>query len=223
MAAGVVWWAQGRQSAGLNSAQAPVADSASGLSGAMRAMPGLGGGPSGLSGPNPWAAAPSAPPTSPLDHVAAPVFKANARGGLLVDSQAGVDMERLNALYERDQALQKIAEATQGLPAQAQREAREIYEQHAQYSLALSTAIGAPSESPTLDEARQQLKVLKDLRAQYFGERAEALFGQEEALQQRLLDDAAEAMRTQKLSLEEAVGQAQAKMSQEMATTSPRR
>ena len=183
----------------------------------MRAMPGLG------ASPNPWATAPSAPPTSPLDHVAAPVFKANARGGLLVDSQAGVDMERLNALYERDQALQKIAEATQGLPAQAQREAREIYEQHAQYSLALSTAIGAPSESPTLDEARQQLKVLKDLRAQYFGERAEALFGQEEALQQRLLDDAAEAMRTQKLSLEEAIGQAQAKMSQEMATTSPRR
>lgn len=189
----------------------------------MRAMPGLGAGQSGPSGPNPWASAASAPPTSPLDHVAAPVFKANARGGLLVDAQAGVDMERLNALYERDQALQKIAEATQGLPAQAQREARELQEQHAQYSRALSTAIGAPSESPTLDEARQQLKVLKDLRTQYFGERAEALFGQEEALQQRLLDDAAEAMRTQKLSLEEAIGQAQAKMSQEMATTSPRR
>jgi len=220
MAAGVVWWAQGRQSAGPGSVEAPVVESTSGLSAAMRAMPGLGAGPSG---PNPWATAASAPPTSPLDHVAAPVFKANARGGLLMDSQAGVDMERLNALYERDQALEKIAEATQGLPPQAQREARELHEQHAQYSRALSTAIGAPSESPTLDEARQQLKVLKDLRAQYFGERAESLFGQEEALQQRLLDDAAEAMRTQKLSLEEAVGQAQAKMSQEMATTSPRR
>jgi len=78
MAAGVVWWAQGRQSAASGSAEAPVAESASGLSAAMRAMPGLG------ASPNPWATAPSAPPTSPLDHVAAPVFKANARGGLLV-------------------------------------------------------------------------------------------------------------------------------------------
>lgn len=211
---------QGRPSAGLSPAEAPVASSASGLSAAMRALPGLGGSPSG---PNPWATVASAPPTSPLDHVAPPVFKAHARGGLLVDPQAGVDMERLNALYERDQALQKIAEATQGLPPQAQREARELYEQHAQYSRALSHALGPPSESPTLDEARQQLKVLRDLRAQYFGERAEALFGLEEALQQRLLDDAAEAMRTQKLSLEEAVGQAQAKMSREMANTAPRR
>lgn len=212
LAAGTALWLHGRP--GVSDAAAP--DAAGGLSAAMQATPGLG--TSRPAGANPWAMLPDGQPRSPLDHIAPPVFKANARGGLHIDAQAGVDIERLTGLYGRDEALQKITEATQTLPAQAQREARGLYEQYAQYNQALTTAIGATSDSPSLDEARQQLQTLKALRAQYFGERAEALFGQEEALQQRLLDDAAELMKTRKLSQDEAIGQAQARLGQEMAS-----
>lgn len=214
VAAGMGLWAQGRAPAPATATAA--ASSPSGLSAAMQAMPGLGA--SRPAGANPWALLPGGPPTSPLDHVAPPVFKANARGGLHIDAQAGVDIDRLTGLYGRDEALQKIAEAVQALPAQAQREARGLYAQYAQYNQALTTALGPTSDSPSLDEARQQLQTLKALRAQYFGEQADALFGQEEALQQRLLDDAAELMKTRKLSQEEAIGQAQARLGQELAS-----
>lgn len=155
-------------------------------------------------------------PASPLDTVAPPRFKANATGALVVDAQVGVDLERLAALHTRTEALHVIDESVSGLPAQAQREARRLFEQHLQYSQALTTAIGPGPEVPTLEDARQQLQVIKALRAQYFGDQAQALFGQEEALQQRLLDDAQEAMRTQSISIEEAIGQAQAKVAREL-------
>lgn len=212
VAVGIGLWAQGRAPAPATA----VASSPSGLSAAMQAMPGLGS--SRPAGANPWALLPGGQPTSPLDHVAPPVFKANARGGLHIDAQAGVDIDRLTGLYGRDEALQKIAEAVQALPAQAQREARGLYAQYAQYNQALTTALGPTSDSPSLDEARQQLQTLRALRAQYFGDQADALFGQEEALQQRLLDDAAELMKTRKLSQDEAIGQAQARLGQELAS-----
>lgn len=154
---------------------------------------------------------------SPLANVAPPVFRLTPQGRLLVDEQARADIERVAALHGRDEALARLDEATRPLGEAARREARSLYEQLVQYEQALTTALASEPEHPGIADARRQLQLMQSLRAQHFGERAADLFGAEEALQQRLLDDAEEAMRTSGVSLEEAIGQAQARLSRDGA------
>lgn len=153
---------------------------------------------------------------SPLDDVALPAFGAS-NGHMVVDAQARTDIERVAALYGRDEALSKLDAATRSLSPLVQREVRDLYQQFTQYDQALATALPQTDggDQVTLDEARRQLKVLKALRAQYFGSsNAERMFGLEESMQQQLLDDATEAMRTQNLPQAKAIEQAQAKLGQ---------
>lgn len=154
---------------------------------------------------------------SPLANVAPPVFRLTPQGRLLVDEQARLDIERVAALHGREEALARLDEATRPLGEAARREARELYEQLVQYEQALTTALASEPGQPSIADARRQLQLMQSLRAQHFGERAANLFGAEEALQQRLLDDAEEAMRTSGLSLEEAIGQAQARLARDGA------
>ncbi len=152
---------------------------------------------------------------SPLANVAPPVFRLTPQGNLRVDEQTRADIERLAALHGRDDALARLDEATRALGEAARREARVLYEQWVQYEQALTNALASEPQQPSIADARRQLQLMQALRAQHFGERAEGLFGAEEALQQRLLDDAEETMRTKGLSLEEAIGQAQARLARE--------
>lgn len=199
----------------------PGASSGGGEGGAVTARPGL-----------PWTellgteaaplaggggSAPAAAGGSPLANVAPPVFRLTPQGRLLVDEQTRADIERVAALHGRDEALARLDEATRPLGEAARREARALYEQLVQYEQALTTALASEPEHPSIADARRQLQLMQSLRAQHFGERAADLFGAEEALQQRLLDDAEEAMRTSGLSLDEAIGQAQAKLSRDGA------
>lgn len=155
---------------------------------------------------------------SPLDQVAPPVFRLTPQGRLFLDGQTRADIERVALLHGRQEALARLDEATQALGEQARREVRALYERHVQYERALATALVNQPEQPTIDDARRQLQLMQELRAQHFGEQAAALFGAEEALQQRLLDDAQEAMRTGRMTLEEAVGAAQEKLARELAS-----
>lgn len=164
------------------------------------------------------AAGPGKPGISPLANVAPPVLRLTPQGRLLIDEQARADIERVAALHGRDEALARLDEATQPLGETARREARLLYEQLVRYEQALATALASEPERPSIADARRQLQLMQTLRAQHFGEQAGALFGAEEALQQRLLDDAEEAMRTGGLSLEEAIGQAQARLARDAAT-----
>lgn len=163
------------------------------------------------------------PGASPLANVAPPVFRLTPQGRLLVDEQTRVDIERVASLHGRDDALVRLDEATRPLGEAARREARVLYEQLVRYEQALATALASEPERPSIEDARRQLQLMQALRTQHFGEQAGALFGAEEALQQRLLDDAEEAMRAGGLSLEEAIGQAQARLARdaEAAATSP--
>ncbi len=163
------------------------------------------------------------PGASPLANVAPPVFRLTPQGRLLVDEQTRVDIERLAALHGRDDALVRLDEATRPLGESARREARVLYEQLVRYEQALATALASEPERPSIEDARRQLQLMQALRTQHFGEQAGALFGAEEALQQRLLDDAEESMRAGGLSLEEAIGQAQARLGRDAAAaaTSP--
>ena len=151
------------------------------------------------------------------DGLPLPVFKATTDGQLQVDAQAREDLERLTLLYGRAEGMARLRDATRDLPPAAQHATRDLYQRYVQYGLAesqhLQTEQGA---APTLQEARSQLQTLQALRAQYFGAYASALFGQEERMQQQLLDDAAQAIKEQGLSQDKALAYAQEKLGREL-------
>lgn len=204
----------------------PEVPSGGGEGGAVIARPGLPWselleGPDAATASGGAASGPGGAEGSPLANVAPPVFRLTPQGRLLVDEQARIDIERVAALHGRDEALARLDEATRPLGEAARREARALYEQLVQYEQALTTALASEPEHPSIVDARRQLQLMQALRAQHFGERAGDLFGAEEALQQRLLDDAEATMRTSGLSLEEAIGRAQARLAGDGAPAPP--
>lgn len=125
---------------------------------------------------------------NPLDHMVPPTFKANKDGTLAMVPQTRVDVERVYALYPRDEALAKLEAFSQGLPDQARRELKDLFQQYAQYSQAVAQTYPPGLNLNTVDEAARQLDGLHDLRVQYFGaERAEAMFGEEEKTSRELM------------------------------------
>lgn len=141
-------------------------------------------------------------------------FKATKDGRLHIDAEARTEMERVTAVYSREEAPAKLAEAIGKLPVAAQREARDLYEQYTQYNQALSQAIPLEQKDiSTLQQAREQFDSIKKLRAQFFGANAEAMFQNEEAMTQRILDHAAEYLKSHpNASLQEAAGYGQEKV-----------
>ena len=148
-------------------------------------------------------------PVNPLDTMVQPVFRATAQGDLALDAQTRVDVERIHSLYERDEALARLKEASGSLPAHAQRELDALYQQYAQYSQAVAQTYPPGQGGETVDDAARQLEGLHELREQYFGaDKAAALFGEEERISRELLA----LMRQSKdprLSLEDKAVQAQ--------------
>lgn len=160
-------------------------------------------------------------PASPLDTMILPTFRATNKGTLAMDQQTRLDVERIHALFPRDEAMAKLDSQSSGLPSQAQRDLKALYQQYSQYAQAVAQTFPPGLSSGTLEEATQQLKGLHELRQQYFGaEGAEALFGEEEKTSQELL----ELMRKQadpKLSLEEKAEQAQAEWKKRQPPAQP--
>jgi len=202
----LAWAPWGSDSAGEPADRAASsASAASSGAGARWSLPGSPAGPASGAASGPF----EAKPFNPLDHVALPAFRATAQGELQLDAQTRADVERIQGLYERDDALAKLKEAGEGLSPKAQRELHELYRQYVQYAQAVAQAFPPEQGGTSFDAAAQQLAGLHDLRAQYFGaERAEALFGEEEKVSRELLA----LMRQSKdpsLSLEEKAAMAQ--------------
>lgn len=125
---------------------------------------------------------------NPLDSMVPPSFRANRQGELAMDPKTRVDVERVHALYPRDEALQKLEAFSEGLPEQARRELKDLFQQYAQYAQAVAQNYPPELTVGSLDEAAHQLTGLHTLRQQYFGvERAEALYGEEEETSRKLL------------------------------------
>ncbi len=145
-------------------------------------------------------------PFNPLDTTEMPTFRASPQGRLVVDTQTRNDVERMAALFAQDNGLQRLDLLSADLPAQARHELRDLYQRYLQYDQSLRQAI--PPGQGTLEDAVKQQQTLHELRQQYFGQDAEAMFGAEEATTTQLLD----LMRKQtdpKSSLEERAAQAQ--------------
>jgi hypothetical protein len=150
---------------------------------------------------------------SALDSMVPPSFQV-ANGRLVVNPHARTEIERVTAVYSRDEALAKLGEVLKGMPPQAQREVRDLYEQYTQYNQALSQAIPLEQkEISTLEQAQSQLDAMKKLRAQFFGANAEAMFKEDEVLTQRILDFSADYMKAHpNATLQEATGYGQEKV-----------
>ncbi|MBI5925972.1 MAG: hypothetical protein HY836_10275 [Aquabacterium sp.] len=148
-------------------------------------------------------------PATPLDTMILPIFRATAKGSLAIDQQTRLDVERIYALFPRDEARAKLESQSSELPDQARRELKDLFQKYAQYAQAVTQTFPPEQNTGALDDATRQFNGLKDLRRQYFGEElAQNLFGEEEKTAQELL----ELMRKQsdpKLSLEEKAEQAQ--------------
>ena len=128
------------------------------------------------------------PTTSPLDSMAAPVFRATQLGALVIDPQTRTDVERVYALYQRDEAMQKLAAFSAELPAKAQRELRDLFQQYAQYAQAVAQTFPPDQNVSSTEEVSRQLKGLHDLRQQYFGvDGARVMFEQEEETSAKLI------------------------------------
>lgn len=160
---------------------------------------------------------------SPLDSVAPPQFKVDAQGQLEMNSQTRDGIEQVASLYEREQAQAKLAEATQGLPAGAQRAAQDLLQRYQQYTQAVRQAFPpAQQEHMTLAQAEQDFKNLQDLRKQYLGDAADGLWARDDAVTRKLLDYAGKYMEEKpKLSLADATQMAQDRIAREMDAMRP--
>ncbi|HEX5355566.1 MAG TPA: lipase secretion chaperone [Aquabacterium sp.] len=163
----------------------------------------------------------SSKPASPLDTMILPTFRATSHGDLAMDQQTRLDVERIYALFPRDEARAKLESQSADLPAQAQRELKDLFQKYAQYAQAVAQTFPPEQNSGSLEEAARQFNELKALRRQYFGdEQAQSLFGEEEKTAQELLA----LMRKQtdpKLSLEEKAEQAQAEWKRRQGSGQP--
>jgi hypothetical protein len=151
--------------------------------------------------------------TSALDSMVPPSFQV-ANGKLVFNPHARTEIERVTAVYSREEAMAKLGEVLKDMPPQAQREVRDLYEQYTQYNQALNQAIPLEQkEISTLEQAQSQFEAMKKLRAQFFGANAEAMFKEDEALTQRILDFSADYMKAHpNASLQEATGYGQEKV-----------
>lgn len=160
-------------------------------------------------------------PASPLDTMILPTFRATTKGDLAMDQQTRLDVERLHAVFSRDEARTRLESLSADLPAQAQRQLKDLFQQYAQYAQAVAQAFPPEQNNGSMDDATRQFNELRALRRQYFGEvQALALFGEEEKTAQELL----ELMRQQtdpKLSLQERAEQAQEEWKKKQASGQP--
>jgi hypothetical protein len=153
-----------------------------------------------------------------LDSIQPPKFKVDAQGRLVHDPAARGDIELFVALYKHDEAMSRLKDATKDMPAQAQRDVMDLYQQYSQYAQAVTRSFpAAEQENPTLDMARAQLVKLKELRGQYFGNNASPMFQDEEAMTEKILNYADEYKRQHpNATLEEMTGYGQEKLGREL-------
>lgn len=129
---------------------------------------------------------------SPLDSVTPPRFKVDAQGRLEMNSQTRDGIEQLAALYgdDRDKARDKLAEATQDLPASAQRALQDLYQRYQQYTQAVRQAFPPEQqEHMSLPQAEEAFTKLQNVRETYMGEEAaKSLWARDDAVTRKLFD-----------------------------------
>jgi len=149
---------------------------------------------------------------SPLDTMQPPVFRADSKGDLVIDTQTKDDVERVYALYHGDEAQRKLAAFSARIPDKARRQLNDLYQNYSQYAQALAQAIPPAQQDASIDDIKPQLAIMSDLQDKVFGrERAAAMFGHDREVMQSLTDSITN--NTSGASLQEKANKAQEDMS----------
>jgi hypothetical protein len=119
------------------------------------------------------------PVPSPLDTMEEPVFRADSKGDLILDTQTKNDLERVYALYQGDEAQRKLTQFSSRIPEKARRQLRDLFQKYGQYAQALAQAVPPAQDDVSLEEANKQLEAIDGLQKAYFGDDADRLFGPE--------------------------------------------
>jgi hypothetical protein len=146
-------------------------------------------------------------------------FKADAKGRMVTDQSARLNLERLNALFTPAERRQKLEELSATLPPAAARDLNDMMERYINYDAAARQTFPPGQELSSPEEGLTLIDGMHNLRVQYFGaEAADGFFAKEERMQRELLrlmsldkDDS--------LTLEEKAERAQAMYETQMPET----
>lgn len=159
--------------------------------------------------------------SSPLDAVTPPRFAVNAQGQLELNAQTRDGIEQVAALHggDRDKARAALAEATQDLPAGAQRAVQDLYQRYQQYMQAVRQAFPPEQqEHMSLPQAEEAFDRLRAVRESYMGEEAaKALWAPDDAVTRKIFEYAAPYLKQHpNATLMEATQAAQERYTREM-------
>ena len=115
-------------------------------------------------------------------------FQMDAKGNIVVDEQARLNIEKLYALNEPGERAKKHRELEESLPPAANRELTTLMARYDTYQEAQLQAFPPGQELSSAAAGLAQLDALHELRVQHFGATvADGFFGAEEKLQRELL------------------------------------
>ena len=117
------------------------------------------------------------------------LFRIDAAGQLALDERTRLGLESLVALTAPEQMQDALEAHVKGLPPKAAAAARELVGRYEGYADAQKTSY-PPGRAPLVpEEGLAELAGLQALRESYFGrEAAQRMFGEEDAVAQRLLE-----------------------------------
>lgn len=174
--------------------------------------------------PNPGAVPPETvrPVPSPLDTMEEPVFRADSKGDLILDTQTKNDLERVYALYQGDEAQRKLAQFSSRIPDKAKRQLRDLYQKYGQYAQALARSVPPAQDDVSIDEASNQLIIMEDLQDQIFQDQAKPLFGPDREKMRGIVDNMKDMARQNPgMPMQKLVEGAQQKLNMQHGDTSP--
>ena len=115
-------------------------------------------------------------------------FQIDAKGHIVIDEQARLNLEKLYALNEPGERAKKHRELQESLPPAANRELTALMSRYDTYQEAQLQTFPPGQEVASAAEGLAHLDGLHDLRVQHFGAVAAAgFFGAEEKMQRELL------------------------------------
>jgi hypothetical protein len=136
----------------------------------------------------PPAGPPAAAPAVPEDDPTKIVFHADAKGRMVTNEAARLNLEKLYALYTPEERQRQLEELQGTLPPAAARDLADMLERYVNYDAAQRQTFPPGQELASPEEGLNIIDGMHNLRVQYFGaEAANAMFAKEEKIQRELL------------------------------------
>lgn len=115
-------------------------------------------------------------------------FKADAKGRMVTDQNARLNLEKLNALYTPAERQKMLEEISATLPAAAARDLADMMERYVNYDSAQRQTFPPGQDLASPEDGLNLIDNMHNLRVQFFGaDVANNFFGKEEKIQRELL------------------------------------